>query len=383
MRSHHLLGLAAVIGGILLLRLVCNSALLQQQEMAARAAAPSCRCAAPREASAKQQPSSSAGGSPAGGAADVDEPLAAAIGRRTAETDDTCQDGYFLSHLLSRFIDIDFIEFVLSSQPQPSKVRIVDIGIYQAGELVHMAHQGFEIIAFEASPSRYNNCMAEITRQPQKIQDRIHLHNLAVSDNSNPMHFQMAGLDGHLYEVDEAKGEQAKEKSIIVQTIPISKIVQNDTYFVKIDTQGFDTRILESLLGALESSTVVVPFIQFEFSPYFEVTRAKRSKEDHKKIFRRLMDLGYDVYQGAAVQPWIRSHRSQYGKSPLAMLAVDQDMPTCVDEFVEKMHQGKDRPIFPGRSSNDYGTWMDILAVRRMRRSPYYRHTGWVLSHRM
>jgi FkbM family methyltransferase len=377
MKSNHLFGLALFFGAILLLRLICSSSSLQPQE-AARTS--TCQCPSSPQ---KKSPKSDA--EPAGGSSGSDdaELQRAGISRRVVEMEDTCQDGYFLSHLLSRFIDIDFIEFVLSSQPQPSKVSIVDIGIYQAGELVHMAHQGFEIAAFEASPSRYNNCMAEIGRQPQKIQDRIHLHNLAVSDNSNPMHFQMAGLDGHLYEVDEAKGEHAKEKSIIVQTIPISKIVTNDTYFVKIDTQGFDTRILESLLGSLEKSTVVVPFIQFEFSPYFEVTRAKRTKEDHKKIFRRLMDLGYDVYQGAAVQPWIRSHRSQYGKSPLAMLAVDQNMPTCVDEFVEKMHAGKERPIFPGRSSNDYGTWMDILAVRRMRRSPYYRHTGWVLSHRM
>ena len=371
-KAQHLFALSVFIGVVLLLRMICRSTSLDPQP----AKAPSCRCtdvdstvplAAPDEVTQHGD----------------DDAHRAGIGRRAVEVDDTCQDGYFLSHLLSRFIDIDFIEFVLSSQPHPSKAPIVDIGIYQAGELVHMAHQGFEITAFEASPSRYNACMTEIRGQPQKIQDRIHLHNLAVSDNSNPMHFQMAGLDGHLYEVDEGKGEHAKEKSIIVSTIPISKIVTNDTYFVKIDTQGFDTRILESLLGTLEKSTAVVPFIQFEFSPYFEVTRAKRTKEDHKKIFRRLMDLGYDVYQGAAVQPWIRSHRSTYGKSPLAMLAVDQDMPTCVDEFVEKMHGGKGKPIFPGRSSTDYGTWMDILAVRRMRRSPYYRHTGWVLSHRM
>jgi FkbM family methyltransferase len=295
--------------------------------------------------------------------------------------EDSCQDGYFLSHLLSRFIDIDFIEFVLQSQPNPNSAPVIDIGIYQAGELINMAHQGFRITAFEPNPHRYNACMKEIMSYKQDIQDRIHLHNLAVTDSADPLHFQLAGLDSHAYIITE--GEQPKEKSIIVNTIPMSKVLTNDTYFVKIDTQGFDTRILESLLDTLEKRTIVVPFIQFEFSPYFEVTRAKRSKEDHKKFFRRLIDAGYDVFQGAAVQPWRTSKRGKYGKNPLAMLAVDRGMPTCVDDYVEHMHAGKSNPIFPGQSSTDYGTWMDILAVRRMKRSPYYRHTGWVLARKM
>lgn len=306
----------------------------------------------------------------------------AAVHRRSS-ADDVCADGYFLSHLLSRYIDIDFIEFVLSSQPSPPSAPIVDIGIYQAGELIHMARSGFHIHAFEPNPHRYNACMTEIHGYPAEVQNRIRLRNLAVSDSAEPLHFQLAGLDSHLYLVDSAKGEVAKEKSITVPTIPIAEVVTNDTYFVKIDTQGFDTKIMESLLSALEKSSIVVPFIQFEFSPHFEVTRARRSKEDHKKFFRRLMDAGYDVYQGAATQPWIRSHRSTYGKTPLAMLAVDRDMPTCVDEFVDRMHEGRTKPLFPGKTSTDYGTWMDILAVRRVRRSPYYRHTGWVLSRRM
>lgn len=308
---------------------------------------------------------------------EADSSPTTAVHHRAAEGDAFCADGYFLSHLLSRFIDIDFIEFVLSSQPNPKSAPIVDIGIYQAGELIHMAQQGFNILAFEPNPHRYNACTKEIASYKQEVQDRIQLQNLAVSDSEEPLQFQLAGLDSHAYY------GPAKEKSIVVPTIPIAKIVTKDTYFVKIDTQGFDTKILESLLTALEQSNIVVPFIQFEFSPHFEVTRAQRSKEDHKKIFRRLIDVGYDVYQGAAVQPWRTSHRSKYGKNPLAMLAVAHDMPTCVDDFVEKMHEGREKALFPGQSSTDYGTWMDILAVRRMKVSPYYRHTGWVLSKRM
>lgn len=292
-----------------------------------------------------------------------------------------CTDGYQVSALLSRFIDIDFIEFVMTSQPSPKTAPVVDIGIYQAGELVHMAQQGYNIRAFEPNPYRYNACIAEIRNQPQAVQERINLRNLAVSDSTEPLHFQLAGLDSHAYILKE--GEEAKEKSIIVNTIPISNIIDGDQYFVKIDTQGFDTRILEQLLDTIEAKQYDVTFIQFEFSPHFEVTRAKRTKEEHKKIFRRLVDLGYDVFQGAAVQPWKKSHRSQYGKTPLAMLAVDRHMPTCVDEFVEHMHAGKKTPISPGKTSLDIGTWMDVLAVKRGRMSPYYRHTGWVLTKRM
>lgn len=300
-------------------------------------------------------------------------------GRKPARGE--CDDGYHLSALLSRFIDIDFIEFVISSQPAPRSAPVVDIGIYQAGELIHMAQQGFSINAFEPNPYRYNACMAEIRNQPSAVQERINLRNLAVSDSVEPLHFQLAGLDSHAYILKD--GEAAKEKSIVVNTVPIADIVDGDKYFVKIDTQGFDTRILESLLSHIETKGVDITFIQFEFSPHFEVTRAKRTAADHKRIFRRLIDLGYDVYQGAAVQPWRRSHRSQYGKNPLAMLAVDRSMPTCVDAFVDHMHAGKTTPIVPGKTSLDIGTWMDLLAVRRGTKAPYYRHTGWVLSRRM
>ena len=295
--------------------------------------------------------------------------------------DGECPGGYRLSHLLSRFIDIDFIEFVLSSQPSPKTTHIIDIGIYQAGELIHMASQGFHIKAFEPNPNRFKACMEEISKQSEAVQKRIDLKNLAVSDDERPIHFQLAGLDSHAYVLED--GEAAKEKSVMVQTIPINKVVDQDVYFIKIDTQGFDTRILDSLLSSIQSKNWSIPFIQFEFSPYFEVNRSRRSKESHKVVLRRLIDAGYDVYQGAALQPWIKSHRGTYGKSPLSMIAPDKNMPTCVDEFVEKMHAGKNRPILPGKTSNSFGTWMDILAVKRLRYSPYYRHTGWVLAKRM
>lgn len=293
-----------------------------------------------------------------------------------------CGDGYFLSYLLSRFIDVDFIELVLSGHPRPSDARVVDIGVYQAGELVEMARMGFRIVAFEPNPFRYNACTAELdAKLTPEQRGHVKLRNLAVSDSDKPLHFQLAGLDSHAYELKA--GEQAKEKSIVVDTIPIRQIVTADTYFVKIDTQGFDTRILEMLLDDVVAKGIDVTFIQFEFSPYFEVTRAKRQKEDHRRVLRRLIDMGYDVYLGAAVQPWIRSHRSQYGKTPLAMIAPAKDVPTCIDPFVDFMHSGKDTPIYPGRTSNDFGTWMDILAVKQLPRSPYYRHTGWVLARHM
>ena len=129
----------------------------------------------------------------------------------------------------------------------------MDIGIYQAGELVHMAQQGFHITAFEPNPYRYNACMTEIHSYKAEVQSRIQLHNLAVSDSREPLHFQLAGLDSHAYKLEA--GQQPKEKSIVVQTIPIAEIVTKDTYFVKIDTQGFDTRILESLLGSSRLET--------------------------------------------------------------------------------------------------------------------------------
>jgi FkbM family methyltransferase len=287
----------------------------------------------------------------------------------------------FISFLLCRYIDIDFIEFVLTSHPKPTAAKIVDIGVFQAGELLQMARTGFEIDAYEPNPFRYEKATEEIAAQPANVKQRITLHQNAVADRKSKLYFQRAGLDSHIYfPEDETK---LKEHTIIVDGIPIADIVREDKYFVKIDTQGFDTRIVDNLLDALDKNGKVVTFLQFEFTPYFEVTRAHRTKEDHKKVFRRLLDAGYDIYQGAAVQPWIKSHRSQYGKTPLSMISPAANVPTCIEEFVEFMHAGKQKAIHPGKTSTDMGTWMDILAVKRLTSTPYYRHTGWVLSRHM
>jgi FkbM family methyltransferase len=296
------------------------------------------------------------------------------------EYDDGCPDGYHLSYLLSRYIDIDFIDFVLGNHPKPQYGKVVDIGIYEAKGLIHMARMGFNVEAYEANPNRYNACMAEIRHQPAVVQQRIQLKNLAVSDSPDPMCFQLAGLDSHMYKSEGSKCH--KEKSVTVNTIPMRDVVAKNLYFVKIDTQGFDTRLLEQLLDSIEKKLVVATFIQFEFTPWFEVTRAGRTKEDHKKVFRRLQDAGYDLFQGGALQPWKKNRRAQYGKTPLALVAIERHMPTCVDEFVDRMHD-KDRAVVPGKTSTDFGMWMDILAVKRLSHAPYYRHTGWVLSRSM
>lgn len=287
----------------------------------------------------------------------------------------------YISFLFCRFIDIDFIEFVLSSHPKPSKAKVVDIGVYQGGELVHMAKMGFQVDAYEPNPARFEHSSNEINNLAEGVRQRIKLRQNAVADRQSKLYFQRAGLDSHIYfPEDETK---LKPHTIVVEGIPISSVVNEDKYFVKIDTQGFDTRIVDNLLDALEKTRHVVNFIQFEFSPFFEVSRAKRTKEDHKKVFRRLLAAGYDVYQGAAVQPWLKSHRNVYGKSPLAMLAPASNVPTCVDEFVEFMHSGREKPLYPGKTSSDIGLWMDVLAVRRVANAPYYRHTGWVLARKM
>lgn len=287
----------------------------------------------------------------------------------------------YISFLFCRFIDIDFIEFVLSSHPNPAKAKVVDIGVYQGGELVHMAKMGFTVDAYEPNPARFNHSSNEINALPDAVRSRIKLHQNAVADRKSKLYFQRAGLDSHIYfPEDEAK---LKPHTIVVEGIPISSVVNEDKYFVKIDTQGFDTRIVDNLLDSLEKTKHVVNFIQFEFSPFFEVSRAQRTKEDHRRVFRRLLDSGYDVYQGAAVQPWLKSHRNVYGKSPLAMLAPAANVPTCVDDFVDFMHSGKEKPLYPGKTSNEIGLWMDVLAVRRVANTPYYRHTGWVLARKM
>ena len=295
-----------------------------------------------------------------------------------------CPSHRRIQTLLTRFIDIDFIEFVTTSCPDAGRALVLDIGLFHGGEVARMARQGFNVIGFEPNPVRFGFCKKEIDELPPAVRSRVELHNAAVSDQAEPLHFQLAGVDSHAYIV--APGGPTKIKSIVVRSVPIATVFQKhrNFYFVKVDTQGFDTRIVESMLGAMRQFNASAEFIQFEYSPYFEVTRSKRSKEDHKKFFRVMQDAGYDIFMGAVVQPWLKSMRSAYGKTPLSMISPEyKGIPTCVDDFVEYMHAGKTTPIRPGKTSTDFGSWVDLLAVRRSHTSPYYRHTGWVLARKM
>ena len=392
-----------------------------------------------------------------------------------ALSSEECSDGYRISHLLSRFIDLDFIELVLSGNPAPENSTIVDIGIYQSSELINMAKRGFTVQAYEPNPVRYNICHTNIQREINQgtskptgpygdFASRINLRNLAVADTNKPLQFMVSDLDSHLF-LNEEKNLQKKYAGPVITVntttmrevmervslgyIPgtetgfgvasgnegayarkpanIAKKLRNrktmydfdpadyflapnarvSPYFVKIDTQGFDTRIVDNLLdylreeqlkadkAAAENITltanekrkakqrlpppVAVDFIQFEYSPHFEFTRSERGPKAHKAFFRRLIDAGYDVYMGAAVQPLKHPRRIRYGRSPLSMLETARFQPTCVDEFVEFMFGGRYRKV-SHRTTREIGMWMDMLAVRRNRWSPYYRHTGWVLA---
>ena len=48
-----------------------------------------------------------------------------------------------IQSVLTRFIDIDFIEFVTTSCPDASKAMVLDIGLFHGGEIARMARQGF------------------------------------------------------------------------------------------------------------------------------------------------------------------------------------------------------------------------------------------------
>lgn len=301
----------------------------------------------------------------------------------TPPPDSACAHG-FMSPLLAHFMDIDFIEFVTTTHPKPSSGAVViDVGLYQADEVILMAQRGFTVFGFEPEPYRYKKCMEQLNQTASSIRSRVTIRNAAISMSDQKMYFQLAGLDSHMY-IPKA-GEPLLEKTVVVETVRMQDVAaqHREIYFLKIDTQGFDTTIVESLFPILEAGAVSINFIQFEFTAYFERTRAGRTKEQHKKMFLRMQQLGYDLYQGATVQPWLRSHRNVYGKTPLSMLAIDPNVPTCVDDLVEHLHRSKDVPIKPGSTSTVMGSWMDILAVKRMKKTKYYRHTGWVLARRM
>jgi FkbM family methyltransferase len=319
-----------------------------------------------------------------------------------------CPSSEHIQSVFSHFIDIDFIEFVQTSCSDPVNSKVLDVGLYHGGEVVSLSQRGFSVVGFEPNPNRYAQCVqfAKSRLNEQQLA-RLELHNAAVSNSDTPLYFQLAGVDSHAYVL--GPGEPTKIKTVIVNATPAAEILKKHPhlYFAKIDTQGFDTRIVDSLLDALEGvtspgataqpsvrtntdrtgdriSAPSIEYIQFEYSPFLESSRSQRTAADHKRFFKRLIAAGYDVFMGAVVQPWNKGRApSRYRRTPLSMIAPDRDVPTCVDEFVDYLHASKRRPIIHGKTSTEHGSWVDILAVRRSARIANHRHTGWVLARKM
>ena len=301
---------------------------------------------------------------------------------------------YSFNGLLATFLDIDFEKLILQSNVNPQISRVIDIGVWASSELRSMAIMGFTVDAYEPEPRRFELIQHDlVTQLTSEQRARVTINHKAVSDTDVTIFFKSKGKDSYIMGQEEVRALEKHNLPLgvtAVSSISVANILKESSYYwFKIDTQGFDTRILENLVDTLKSEAkkhVRIPFIEFEFSPRSEVDRAGRTKDDHIRTFKKLIDLGYDVFLGACLKTMSSMRSSRHmRKSALSMFHSSQ-APLCVDEFVQWAHHYSYHP-FNHRSlrknTTDMGMWCELLAVKKgTRRAEYFRTKGWMYATR-
>jgi len=123
-----------------------------------------------------------------------------------------------------------------------------------------------QVIAFEPNLVSYNVLKAYIEKEP-----RIALHNLAISDKEGTLPF-----------VIEAGNSNSRDESssFSVKCTTIDKYLERPVTLMKIDTEGHEIHILQSLRPHMKNIESII----FEFTAYW-YTDLKEATDELKRMF--------------------------------------------------------------------------------------------------
>lgn len=161
---------------------------------------------------------------------------------------------------------------------------IVDIGLDGGVEFFAAIENGFEVVGFEANPHTFaalaERCTAistegthkcEVIRDLSAVKDSLPLRRLpgtsylihaGAADQSGEMTLNVKGAVSTLVAVPEGRWQS----TATVPLVRIDEVIQEDVWMLKVDTQGFEHRVLQGAEMLFKRHTVRQ--LIFEVDPF-------------------------------------------------------------------------------------------------------------------
>uniref|UniRef100_A0A6U7TH38 Methyltransferase FkbM domain-containing protein n=1 Tax=Eutreptiella gymnastica TaxID=73025 RepID=A0A6U7TH38_9EUGL len=256
-----------------------------------------------------------------------------------------------LHHALITQKMLDVYKGILQRVPKPQRhnLTVLEVGALDGAESRYAAEQGFNVISFEPSPRNYRVVISK-----RRGQSGVTYVNKACSDQEQMLLFCQEWTPGKSTSADHIvtnpKQECIKGKIAQVSVTTVDLALKGaPVYLLKIDTEGFDGKVLLGACQLLVSKNVM--FIIFEFNPRLMTLRTDVEPLD---VLQMLSNIGYELYatvpHSLGAQDPSSSKRYKSLQRPW-MQAVTGGPEAAINYLRATQIRGA------------YGAWTDIVAV--------------------
>jgi FkbM family methyltransferase len=235
---------------------------------------------------------------------------------------------------VNRFYDSIFDRLAQNILDFESKFIMIDVGA-NIGDTVALVRHGenCRFLCVEGDKRHF----ALLERNTASVPNVTRVCTL-VSDQNGTADYSMHEHHGTSYIVE---GNSGKIATRTIDDVIAEYPEFNETSLLKIDTDGFDLKVIRGAKRLLAERT---PALIFELSPRHYV---KAGNEEPRLAVKQLRDIGYDLI-------------AVYSSSGILMLAVDISDPSSIDSVVQLINYAH----FDGR-------YFDIVAFHRSKSAQY------------
>jgi FkbM family methyltransferase len=185
----------------------------------------------------------------------------------------------------------DFLGALLDAAPSHAVKLLVDVGANQGGFTRFAALRGFAAIGFEAL-SR-NAVYVRGKLQESKLNNHAIVVSAAMWSHAGQL-FELNDNGGNGQVLQKNGGQTfATDESNIVSSAVLDSVVQHDAYFLKLDVEGCENRVIVGAQCLLRSHNV--RFIFFEFSPS-NMRAVSGNDNEGVALLDNLAALGYRLF---------------------------------------------------------------------------------------
>jgi len=214
--------------------------------------------------------------------------------------------GNLLQEIKYRDPDVLWPELIKEIKSKKNPGIVMEIGMYDLSQCLAAAQAGLQAYCVEASPKNFQKIRNELKNADSKVQDRIHLYNFAAGDTSEGTvpFLSLGGTGDHISsanmwsmdaepKVAEGKTTEVPSKKVddLIAELSVDVIIE----VLKIDTQGYEPRVLAGLKKTLPQHRI--NYILIEFWPRgMDLLAGKKDACIATGVLKELTKYGYTLY---------------------------------------------------------------------------------------